>query len=183
MIDRSMTATLKYALSSEKKMSLVARLIRGKQVVEVLTLLNYLPKRAAKILLKVVKSASANAKNNMNISPSTLYVKEVLVSAGPKIKRVRSVGRSRMHGYVKHRAFVKVTLDVNEGQAVATMPVTHAEDAEAPKTKTTKKTTGTKATKPASAAPKASAPVKMAAPKKPTTTAKPTIRKAASRGA
>jgi len=147
--------------------------------------LNYLPKRAAKILLKVVKSASANAKNNMNIAPSTLYVKEVLVSAGPKIKRVRSVGRSRMHGYVKHRAFVKVTLDVNEGQAIAPMPVAQVEGAEAPVAKTTTTTTTTTDTikKTATIKSNSAVPVKMAAPKKPTTTAKPTIRKAASRGA
>lgn len=152
MIERSMTATLKYALSSEKKMSLVARLIRGKQVSEVLTLLNYLPKRAAKILLKVVKSASANAKTNMNISPNSLFIKEVLVSAGPKIKRVRSVGRSRMHGYVKHRAFVKVILDVNAGQEIKPMSKASKQEMvdasidEAPKTtkepKSTKSPTG-----------------------------------------
>lgn len=122
MTNRSMTATLKYALSSERKLSVVARLIRGKQVGEVLTLLQYLPKKAAKILWKVVKSASSNAQNNMNIAPSSLYVKEVLVSRGPKIKRVRSVGRSRMHGYLKHRSFVKVVLDV-QGAQTAPAPV------------------------------------------------------------
>jgi len=112
MSDRSMTATLKYALSSEKKLSLVAKMVRGKPVSEALVLLQYLPKKAAKILRKVVKSASANARNNLNIDISSLYIKFIEVWRGPALKRVRPVGRSRMHRYQKHRSFVKVVLDV-----------------------------------------------------------------------
>jgi large subunit ribosomal protein L22 len=74
-----MSATLKYALLSEKKLSLVAKMIRGKSVPEALTLLRYLPKKAADILLKVVNSASANATNNLNIDKSTLYIKAIEV--------------------------------------------------------------------------------------------------------
>lgn len=107
-----MTATLKYALLSEKKLSLVAKIVRGKSVPEALTLLRYLPKKAADILFKVVHSASANAQNNLNIDGSSLYIKAVEVGKGPSLKRVRPVGRSRMHRYKKHRSFVKVVLDV-----------------------------------------------------------------------
>lgn len=106
-----MTATLKYALLSEKKLSLVAKMVRGKSVAEASTLLRYLPKKAAGILLKVVTSAAANANNNLNIDKSSLFIKEIHVGKGPGLKRVRPVGRSRMHRYEKHRAFVKVILD------------------------------------------------------------------------
>lgn len=112
MSNRSMTAILKYALLSEKKLSLVAKMVRGKPVGQALVLLQYLPKKAAKILRKVVSSATANAKNNLNIDPKTLYIKAIEVGKGPSLKRVRPVGRSRMHGYKKHRSFVKVVLDV-----------------------------------------------------------------------
>ena len=77
-----------------------------------MTFLQYLPKKSAKILLKVVKSATANAHNNMNIDPATLFVKRIDVGKGPKLKRIRPSGRSRMHRYVKHRSFVRVVLDV-----------------------------------------------------------------------
>lgn len=112
MTNKSMTATLKYALFSEKKLSLIAKMIRGKSVPEALTLLRYLPKRAAATLFKVVHSATANATNNLNIDKETLYIKAVEVGKGPSLKRVRPVGRSRMHGYKKHRSFVRVVLDV-----------------------------------------------------------------------
>ena len=112
MSERSMTATLKYALLSEKKLSLVAKMIRGKLVPEALVLLRFLPKKAAQTLFKVVHSASANAKNNLNIDTNTLYIKSIDVGKGPSLKRVRPVGRSRMHGYKRHRSFVRVVLDV-----------------------------------------------------------------------
>ena len=112
MSNRSMTATLKYALLSEKKLSLVAKMIRGKSVAEALVFLQYLPKKAAKILWKVVKSASSNANNNLNIDTQSLYIKSIEVGKWPSLKRVRPTWRSRMHGYQKHRSFVKVVLDV-----------------------------------------------------------------------
>ena len=110
----SMTATLKYALMSEKKISLVAKMIRGKPVPEVMRFLQFLPKKAAKTLLKLVRSASSNAKNNLHIDEKTLYVKTIEVGKGPSLKRVRPVWRSRMHRYEKHRSFVKVVLDVQD---------------------------------------------------------------------
>jgi large subunit ribosomal protein L22 len=108
--NRSMTATLKYALSSEKKISLVAKMVQGKSVPEALLLLQHLPKKAAAIIAKLVKSAAANAKHNLNIEPSTLKIDKIDVGRGPKIKRIRAVGRGRMHRYEKHRTFVKVSL-------------------------------------------------------------------------
>lgn len=111
MSNKSMTATLKYATVSEKKINLVAKMIRGKPVDEVLVMLSFLPKKSAAILLKLVKAASANASNNLKIDASTLKVKAIEVWRWPKIKRVRAVWRSRMHGYIKHRSFVKVVLD------------------------------------------------------------------------
>lgn len=106
-----MTAELLYATSSERKLSVVANMIKGKPVNNVLLLLQYMPKKAARILFKVVKSASANAKHNLQIDPATLHVARVDIGKGPTIKRVRPVGRSRMHGYVKQRSFVRVVLD------------------------------------------------------------------------
>jgi len=110
-MSKSLTATLKYATLSEKKINVVAKMIQGKPVDEVLTLLKFLPKKSSAILWKLVKAASSNAEHNLNIKSNALIVKTVDVGRGPKIKRVRAVGRSRMHGYIKHRSFVRVVLD------------------------------------------------------------------------
>jgi large subunit ribosomal protein L22 len=63
-MNKSLTATLKYALVSDKKMSLMAKLVQGKRVQEALDILNVMPKKAGKILAKVIKSAYSNAKNS-----------------------------------------------------------------------------------------------------------------------
>lgn len=110
-MNRSLTATLKYALSSEKKMELVAKLIRGKRVADALNILDHTPNKAAKILLKVLKSAIANATNNADKDIESLFVKMVDIGRWPKLKRVKFVGRSRVHGYVKYRTYIRVVLN------------------------------------------------------------------------
>lgn len=91
-------------------MQLLGKLVSGKQVDEVLVILENTPKAAAKMLWKVVKSAQANAVNNASQDAALLHVAHVHVGRGPKIKRMRFASRSKMHGYVKHRSFVKVIL-------------------------------------------------------------------------
>ena len=110
-MNRSMTATLKYALTSDKKMELVAKLVRWKDVEKAMSTLSFLPKKAAKILLKVVKSAYANAKSNNDVADKTLYVSRIELGKWPVLKRAKFVGKSRIHSLIKYRTFVRVILD------------------------------------------------------------------------
>ena len=111
-VDNNLTATLKYALVSDKKMALMAQMVKWKKVEDALTLLQILPKKAANFLYKVVKSAYANATTNGTYDAKKLYVRTIEVGRGPKIQRIRFTSRSRISHYVKYRAFVKVFLDV-----------------------------------------------------------------------
>lgn len=88
----------------------MARMVQGKKVEEALAFLHLLPKKAAKILHKVVHAAQANAVNNAWYSKDNLYIQTIDVGRGAKIKRMRFASRSRAHGYVKHRSFVRVVL-------------------------------------------------------------------------
>jgi large subunit ribosomal protein L22 len=111
-VDNNLTATLKYALVSDKKMALIAQMVKGKKVDDALTLLSVLPKKAAKFLYKVIKSASANATTNGAYDANKLYVHKIEIGRGPKIQRIRFVSRSRISHFVKYRSFVKVFLHV-----------------------------------------------------------------------
>ena len=104
------SATLKYALISDKKLNLVADLVRDKSVLSALNILEYMPKKWARILYKLIKSASANAVNNNKLALDDLLIKEILVGKWPKIRRVRFVSRSRISHYEKYRSYVKVVL-------------------------------------------------------------------------
>lgn len=108
-MSKSLTATLKYALVSDKKMTLIAKLVQGKKVDDALKVLAFLPKKAAKTLYKVIKSAYSNAKNAWEAKD--FYIKEIKVWAGPKIKRIRFTSRSRISHYERSRCFVQVILN------------------------------------------------------------------------
>ena len=72
-----MSATLKYALVSHIKMELMAKLVRGKKVQDALDALQFLPKKSAKTLYKVIKSAATNAVTNGNKDMNTLYIQTI----------------------------------------------------------------------------------------------------------
>ena len=109
-VDTNLTATLKYAQSSTKKMGLIGKFVRGKKVNDALNLLNFAPHKAGKQLYKLIMSAAANATHNAGLRQEDLVVQEIYVGTGPKLKRFKFVGRSRVHAYEKHRCFVKVFL-------------------------------------------------------------------------
>ncbi|MDD5131417.1 MAG: 50S ribosomal protein L22 [bacterium] len=77
---------------SPRKASQMTDMIRGKNVVEALTLLKFSPKGAGKIVIKVLKSAVANSKQK-NIQKLT--VKDAYVGAGPTMKRMRAMAMGR----------------------------------------------------------------------------------------
>lgn len=107
-----MTATLKYAIVSDKKMLLISQLVKWKSVSEALDILEYMPKKTAKILAKLIKSASSNAVVNWKEKLANLYVDKIEVGKWPKIKRIRFTSRSRISHYEKSRCYVKVILNI-----------------------------------------------------------------------
>jgi len=109
MTENYMTATLKYAQTSYKKMELVSKMFRWKDANYALKTLKFMPKKAATILYKVVYSAVSNAKNAWK-SEENLYINTINIWRWQKIKRMRFVGRSRMHSYTKHRSFIRIVL-------------------------------------------------------------------------
>jgi large subunit ribosomal protein L22 len=92
----SVTAKANYIRMSPQKVRLVADLVRGKGVGEALIVLRNQPKRAGRILLKLLRSAVANAEQREDLDPDTLVVKTIMVDSGPSLKRFRprALGRA-----------------------------------------------------------------------------------------
>lgn len=77
-----------YAKSSARKLRILANLIRGKNVEEVLINLNYINTKAAFLIKKVIYSAVANARNYYNIKEvNNFLVKNIIVNEGPKNRK------------------------------------------------------------------------------------------------
>ncbi len=81
---------------SPTKVRIVADLIKQKNVNEALGMLTFMPQKASFILKKLLNSAIANAKQNKYIDIDNLYVKNIMVDAGPTLKRFlpRAMGRA-----------------------------------------------------------------------------------------
>lgn len=104
-------ATAKYVRISSRKVKIVIDLIRGKQLGEAVSILMNTPKAAAKPVLKLVKSAAANAENNQGIDPETLYVAEAFANEGPTLKRFRPRAQGRASRIRKRTSHITVILD------------------------------------------------------------------------
>ncbi len=101
-------AIAKYVRMSSMKVGVVLDLIRGKDVNEAFAILNYTPKDAAEVVNKVLKSAVANAENNMNLDPSRLFVAEAYACSGPTLKRFRPHAQGRAFRINKRTSHVTV---------------------------------------------------------------------------
>lgn len=105
-------AYLKYARISPRKVSIVLDLIRGKDVATAMAILKNTPKSASEYLVKLLKSAVANAEHNFNLDPEKLYVSECFVCPGPTLKRMMPRAQGRANRILKRTSHV--TLAVKE---------------------------------------------------------------------
>jgi large subunit ribosomal protein L22 len=104
-------ARLRFARITPRKARLVADLIRGKKSEEALNVLNFTKKTAAKILIKLLKSAIANATQKKTIDIDRLYVKQIMVDQGPTMKRYQSRALGRATTIRKRTSHIHIILD------------------------------------------------------------------------
>jgi len=96
---KSFRAVHRWARIAPRKARLMAELVRGLPVDDALAILDQHPKRAASLFRKVVRSAMANASQDLDIDLKALVVEEARVDAGPLLGgrprwRPRSQGRA-----------------------------------------------------------------------------------------
>jgi len=106
----SVTAKLRYLRIAPRKVRLVADLIREKSVEEAQTILSFTTKKAAKVLLKLLKQAIANAKTNFQLEEKNLYISKILVDEGPKYKRWMPRARGMASPIQKKTSHVTIEL-------------------------------------------------------------------------
>ncbi len=95
---------------SPYKVRQVLPLIRGKKVGDAMMILRYSPKKAARIVEKVLKSAAANAEFNYGMDVEKLKVVQAVADHGPRMKRFRPVSMGRAHPYVHRTSHITVTV-------------------------------------------------------------------------
>ena len=104
-------AKLRFVRVSPRKTRLVADLIRGKGSEEAMNILTFTKKAAAKILIKLLKSAIANATQKKTIDIDRLYVKKIAVDQGPTLKRFQPRAMGRATTIRKRSSHITIVMD------------------------------------------------------------------------
>jgi large subunit ribosomal protein L22 len=100
---------------SVKKLGPIVDLVRGKRVEDALRILEFLPSPAAERVARAVRSASANAENEMLARTSELRIAEIFADEGPRLKRFRARARGRAARIIRRNS--RITVVVDEGAA------------------------------------------------------------------
>jgi len=104
-------ATTRYARISPFKLRLPISEIKGKNAEQALTLLKFMPLKAAGIMYKTLQSAIANAEHNSELDVDKLVVKNVIVDHGPSMKRFRPRARGRAARILKRTSHLTVVVE------------------------------------------------------------------------
>ena len=105
-------AVARYLLVSPSKVRRVADVVRRRPYTEAVAYLDHLPQKGAGLIRKVLKSAAANALvQNKDLDEDMLYVRELRVDEGPRLRRIWHRARGRADMLHKRMSHITVVVD------------------------------------------------------------------------
>lgn len=104
----------RYVRITPRKVSIVCDLIRGKDTKTATAILLNTPKAASEVLLKLLKSAVANAENNHSMDADNLYISKIYANAGPIMKRIQPRAQGRAFRIFKRTSHITIALNEKE---------------------------------------------------------------------
>lgn len=105
------SAISKHNRISASKVRLVSNEIKGYSLPEAIDILKHMPQKGARIVLKTLYSAGANAKyQNPDIIEDALFIKKIAVDEGPTMKRFHARARGRAGRIRKRTSNVTIIL-------------------------------------------------------------------------
>jgi large subunit ribosomal protein L22 len=108
-------AHLRYVRISPRKARLVVDMIRGMDTTEAKAVLNFVPKKAARIVKKLLESAISNAVKNHGMKEENLYISKIYVDKGPTLKRWKPRARGRADRILKRTSHITIYVSQREG--------------------------------------------------------------------
>ena len=109
---RGYRAVTRFLLVSPYKIRPVADLVRRKPYTEAVSLLENMPHKGAKLIRKTVVSAASNAlSRDKQLEEDMLYIREIMIDEGPRMKRVWFRGRGRADMLLKRMCHITVVVD------------------------------------------------------------------------
>lgn len=102
------SATLKNAALSAQKGRLVADMIRNLEVSKAVDTLKFTQKKAARLILKLLESAIANAENNNGVDIDELFVSTIYVDEAASFKRTSARAKGRANRIIKRNCHITI---------------------------------------------------------------------------
>ena len=104
-------AVSKYVRMSPGKIRRVLRQIQGKTYSEALLLLEFMPYASCSPIIKVLRSATANARNNFGMDEKELVIKSAFADQGPMMKRFRPRAQGRAYRILKATSHITIVME------------------------------------------------------------------------
>jgi large subunit ribosomal protein L22 len=104
-------AVSKYIRMSPSKIRRVLRQIKGKTYSEALLLLEFMPYASCIPIIKVLRSATANARNNFDMDETKLVIKSAFADQGPTMKRFRPRAQGRAYRILKATSHITIVME------------------------------------------------------------------------
>ena len=101
-------AEVKYVRISPRKVGIICDMIRGKDANVAMALMEHTPKSGCEYMIKLLKSACANAENNFEMDPEKLYVAVAYATGGPILKRGMPRARGSMYRINKRPSHITI---------------------------------------------------------------------------
>lgn len=117
----NITVEIKYLHISPKKMKALGRVVVGLKPSDAIDRLILISGKGAKLLLQAIKSAQADARNNLKLDESSLKIKTIEILKGPMMKRWQPVSKGMAHQIKKRMTHIKVILASKEVEAAKTL--------------------------------------------------------------
>ena len=99
-----------YIRGSASKVRRVLDQIRGRSYRDALIMLEFMPYRSTGPITKVLRSAVANAENNLGLDPSSLFIKTASADMGPSMKRYRPRAQGRAFAIKKQTCHISIAV-------------------------------------------------------------------------
>jgi large subunit ribosomal protein L22 len=96
---------------SPSKIRRVLRQIQGKTYSEALLLLEFMPYASCAPIIKVLRSATANARNNFGKDEKNLVIKSAFADQGPTMKRFRPRAQGRAYRILKQTSHITIVME------------------------------------------------------------------------
>jgi ribosomal protein L22, bacterial type len=110
-------ATAKFLIASPTKVRPVAKVVKRKAYPVAMAILENMPQKGAALISQTMKSAASNALyKNKSLDEDMLFVKDIMIDEGPRLKRIWCRGKGRADMLLKRMCHITVIVDTKAGE-------------------------------------------------------------------